>query len=110
MMSDPNGTVIRMSRTAPVACPRCHSNDTIRIAYGMPGPELMEAAGRGEVVLGGCCIAANQPNHKCSACGEAFADDRGSSTSAKTGRGRGPVNWANGRVGAAGLEPPTSAL
>lgn len=34
-------------------CPECDSNETIPIIYGYPGPELCEAAERGEVMLGG---------------------------------------------------------
>jgi hypothetical protein len=39
------------------------------IVYGMPGFELMEAADRGEVELGGCCIADDEPMFRCTRCG-----------------------------------------
>jgi hypothetical protein len=41
----------------------------LRIIYGYPGPELCEAAKRGEIELGGCCVAGNDPNFKCKSCG-----------------------------------------
>jgi len=31
----------------------------------MPGFELFEAAERGEVALGGCCISDDDPTHEC---------------------------------------------
>jgi hypothetical protein len=40
------------------------------IVYGYPGAGLMEAAERGEVVLGGCVIWPNQPRWKCPTCKE----------------------------------------
>lgn len=64
-----------MSRPPSAPCPRCGSDATIRIAYGLPGPGLMEAADRGEVALGGCCIEADQPDHKCTVCDAAFAGE-----------------------------------
>ncbi len=36
-------------------CPSCGAR-SIPIVYGYPLPETFEAADRGEVVLGGCCI------------------------------------------------------
>jgi hypothetical protein len=49
-------------------CPEC-GEDTLRpIAYGLPSLELMEAAGRGEVVLGGCVITPHAPAWACTRC------------------------------------------
>lgn len=50
-------------------CPRCGGR-TIPIAYGYPGPGMFEAADRGEIALGGCCIDAEDPTRRCTACGE----------------------------------------
>jgi len=44
---------LKMPRT-PARCPVCGAPDVRRIVYGLPGPDLAEAAVRGEVVLGGC--------------------------------------------------------
>jgi len=41
----------------------------VPIAYGMPGPELIEASGRGELSLGGCVLGPDSPALECSACG-----------------------------------------
>jgi len=50
-------------------CPHCGSQRCVRVAYGMPGPELQEQAERGEVVLGGCVVWEGQPEWACTACG-----------------------------------------
>jgi len=42
----------------------------VPIVYGYPGHGLMEAAERGEVVLGGCVIMPHQPKWKCLSCKE----------------------------------------
>lgn len=55
------------------SCPRCGSNDVRPIAYGLPGPELVAAAQRREVVLGGCEPEA--ASRQCLACGERWAPD-----------------------------------
>ncbi len=52
-----------------LTCPECGSTDIVPIAYGLPGQELVEAADRGEVILGGCIVWDNAPNLHCKACG-----------------------------------------
>ena len=42
----------------------------VPIVYGYPGDGLLEAAARGEVVLGGCVIMPHQPRWKCLSCKE----------------------------------------
>lgn len=42
----------------------------VPIVYGMPGPELIEASGRGDVSIGGCVVHDDMPAYVCSACGE----------------------------------------
>lgn len=37
-------------------CPTCKNGKLIPIVYGMPGRELMEQSGRGEIELGGCSV------------------------------------------------------
>ena len=37
-------------------CPSCKNGKLIPIVYGMPGRELMEQSGRGEIELGGCSV------------------------------------------------------
>lgn len=52
-------------------CPRCGST-ALPIAYGLPAPELFEAADRGEVALGGCVV--EEAEHACTGvdCGLRF--------------------------------------
>ena len=44
----------------------------LELVFGMPGPELFEAAEQGNLVLGGCCItpalACDSPNRTCTTC------------------------------------------
>ena len=58
-------------RRKPVKCPHCVAK-VLRIQYGYPGPEMMEAAERGEILLGGCCISPDSPDYACPICGQAF--------------------------------------
>ena len=43
----------------PGICPIC-GGKVVPIVYGMPTGELEEKADRGEVVLGGCCLAVDE--------------------------------------------------
>lgn len=58
-------------------CSRC-GGSAVPIAYGYPGPEMMEAAERGEIVLGGCMVSEGQPTRRCGDCGAnlGFRGDR----------------------------------
>ena len=56
----------------PPPCPRCASA-CIPIVYGLPGSELIEAAIRGEVRLGGCIIEGEDPQWACTVCEVEFA-------------------------------------
>jgi hypothetical protein len=60
----------RATRGAPPLCGVCQAQ-MVPIVYGYPGDGLIEAAGRGEVVLGGCVIMPNQPRWTCLTCKEA---------------------------------------
>lgn len=53
-----------LTEEQPPACPACGA-PSLPIVYGMPGPELMDLADRGAVILGGCIIEENQPTHQC---------------------------------------------
>lgn len=53
----------------PRACPRCGSPEKlIPIEYGYPGTELIEAAERGDVLLGGCVVDVSNAEWHCSRC------------------------------------------
>jgi hypothetical protein len=54
--------------TTGTECPTCGRNTVVPIIYGMPTPEGLEAAERGEFVLGGCCIFDGQATRRCTAC------------------------------------------
>lgn len=49
-------------------CPDCGERAGVRPMYGMPTPEAMEAAARGEIALGGCIIPWGSPHFRCLAC------------------------------------------
>lgn len=49
-------------------CPECGSSDTIPIQYGFPSPEMMNAADKGKIRLGGCVIKNDSPDWHCKAC------------------------------------------
>jgi YgiT-type zinc finger domain-containing protein len=61
-----------MTVEATPSCPKCGAAAPMPIVYGNPGPNLAEAAARGEIELGGCIIQAENPAWKCRACGERF--------------------------------------
>lgn len=50
-------------------CPKCNGKSVVSILYGMPTPEALKKAERGEVKLGGCVIEADSPNFSCKSCG-----------------------------------------
>ena len=50
-------------------CPACKQRTGVEILYGMPTPELIEAAQRLEVALGGCSLTAGMPHRECTTCG-----------------------------------------
>lgn len=56
-------------------CPSCGASETLPIVYGLPGPELIARAERGEVALGGCCIEIGGPNTVCRSCGAEFCQE-----------------------------------
>ena len=62
-------------RRKPVKCRHC-GGKVVPVMYGDPGPEMMEAADRGEIVLGGCCISADGPDYQCPVCGLRYTRDR----------------------------------
>ena len=53
-------------------CPKCGSDNIIKIVYGKPGPKLIEQSEQGKVKLGGCCISSNSPHWFCKQCNKKF--------------------------------------
>lgn len=51
-----------------MVCPTCGSK-AVPIEYGEPGQEMIEASGRGEIILGGCCVGIDEsPEWGCLVC------------------------------------------
>jgi ribosomal protein S27AE len=50
-------------------CPRCHSDEVLPIAYGLPSPEMIEESTAGRVKLGGSVIWPESPDWHCARCG-----------------------------------------
>jgi len=61
----------KMKRTSK-KCPHCGSSDLVKIVYGLPDVTAGEAAARGEIILGGCCVTDNDPTHHCNDCEKVF--------------------------------------
>jgi hypothetical protein len=53
-------------------CPNCGKQTGVRLLYGLPGGEMIEQAERGEIILGGCCLAGADPDWKCTSCHHAW--------------------------------------
>ena len=53
---------------ANLVCSRCGKNEKHRVIYGYPSPELLEQAGRGEIVLGGCQLGRPMESWLCADC------------------------------------------
>ena len=50
-------------------CPNCSSAESVvPIRYGMPGPEMQQKYYEGEIKLGGCMVAMDNPNWHCKKC------------------------------------------
>ena len=51
-----------------IKCPKCGSNNTVPIVYGMPPYELFEKEEIHEVILGGCIVHDDSPSWHCKDC------------------------------------------
>jgi DNA-directed RNA polymerase subunit RPC12/RpoP len=56
-------------------CPRCNSEYTVPIVYGLPGAELVEESKAGRVALGGCVVFPDAPDYTCRNCGHEWRED-----------------------------------
>jgi len=50
-------------------CPRCHSDEVLPVAYGLPSPEMVEESIAGRVLLGGSTVWPEAPDWQCVVCG-----------------------------------------
>jgi len=59
----------RRNGPKPEACPHCGSRELVPIVYGLPGDDMMNAAKKNEITLGGCVvIVGHSPAWYCRAC------------------------------------------
>lgn len=68
--------VADMGRLAPTSCPRCSAEVIIPVVWGMPAPDDLDRAERGEFALGGCCVPDDYDTATygaCRDCGYQFA-------------------------------------
>ena len=56
-------------------CPRCQSDEVLRIAYGMPSEEMVLESIAGRVAFGGCLVWPEAPERTCRACGHEWRSD-----------------------------------
>ena len=50
-------------------CPNCSSTEfVVPIRYGMPGLEMQQKFYEGEIKLGGCMVAMDNPDWHCKKC------------------------------------------
>lgn len=54
-------------------CPYC-GGKLLPIVYGEPDAETFDRHGRGEIVLGGCCVNKLSPERECAKCGFQFLE------------------------------------
>ncbi|RBY91054.1 hypothetical protein [Blastococcus sp. TF02A-30] len=50
-------------------CPGCGWEDSVPLLWGLPDPEAMRLAERGQVALGGCLVMGEDPAFACRSCG-----------------------------------------
>lgn len=55
-----------------IKCPKCGSQNIVKIIYGYPTAKTMKKAEKGKIKLGGCCISENDPTRHCKDCGKNF--------------------------------------
>lgn len=56
-------------------CPRCHSDEVLRVVYGMPSPEMVEESIAGRVALEGRMAWPEAPDWRCAVCGHEWRRD-----------------------------------
>jgi hypothetical protein len=56
-------------------CPKCGSNNVLRIAYGLPTPKGEFDALAGKVILGGCMVEPGQPDRHCKECKHSWRNE-----------------------------------
>ena len=73
----PDGAVAPTGAEADLRCPRCGERRPLRIVYGLPTFDALQASERGEFALGGCVVGYDSPSWRCRRCGREWAEPRG---------------------------------
>jgi hypothetical protein len=60
-------------------CPRCHSDEVLPIAYGVPTPKMVEESIAGRMTLGGRVAWPGAPDWRCVVCAQEWRDDEAES-------------------------------
>lgn len=63
---------MKMEKIEEGECPKCKSENNIKIIYGYPTKKTLKEAEKGLVYLGGCEVTENDPNRFCKDCGNEF--------------------------------------
>lgn len=66
-------------------CPAGGQHEPIRISYGYPSGEMIEAYERGEISLGGCEVSPASPTSRCRRCGAEATTEGGPALAGLTG-------------------------
>lgn len=56
------------AKRKPTNCPSCGSPRVAGILYGFPSDSAFQEAEAGRLVLGGCCVGADDPEWHCLEC------------------------------------------
>jgi hypothetical protein len=60
---------------APATCARCHSDEVLPIAYGLPSPAMVKQSIGAPLLLGGRTAWPESPDWYCVACGHEWRED-----------------------------------
>lgn len=58
-----------------IQCPFCHSNQIMRLEYGVPDTAMIQKIEEGLILHGGCAIEGLMEPYYCINCDQRFTDD-----------------------------------
>jgi hypothetical protein len=70
-----------MSQDMDELCPHCDRREIVPILYGLPGPETLDAASEGKVIVAGCVVSDEDPLAGCLVCGSQWTPSNDQQTS-----------------------------
>lgn len=59
----------------PNECPICRKGNVVEVLYGEPTPEAWSDHLNGKLMIGGCCICEDSPEHQCTVCGSGYSKE-----------------------------------